>query len=456
MDEIFRQSMMARAVRLRRGRGKPGTCTVFTKTIEDCKSLERVYFEPQLPLRFLSDNHISRLFLGMIGLGLMLNESDRNRLSDRLSLIFKKGSTTKVLNSLMKSDRIFVEKTPEGNLLLTSLGRATFHSGISAEQVRVILDGLSLIEAGGASPTEFDLLLLITSASVLERVQGKTTKNLDDKLGSYLKSSVKSVILPQILGSDSEKKWRIPIEYSSLILACMNEEISFESEVRKSTKRLLVEVQMFTPNFTSFLEELKNESAIGEESGRYAVIDAILSLLNKREICDTLYGSEKVSESLRGKDLSFINFGDIESSIDATLTSSLTPLQKIQLLDLLDTVEMTTSAFVDLLTSSHDDPEANVALETVLSFSKEGRMGSNLIRALEEEGLVERGTIDGLLNNFSKRVDEIQKRTDAPAKAAKVLLSLFSGDVVGLTTSGISALKIVLRRTRGKVDTSTL
>jgi hypothetical protein len=279
---------------------------------------------------------------------------------------------------------------------------------------------------------------------------------LDDKLGSYLKSSVKSVILPQILGSDSEKKWRIPIEYSSLILACMNEEISFESEVRKSTKRLLVEVQMFTPNFTSFLEELKNESAIGEESGRYAVIDAILSLLNKREICDTLYGSEKVSESLRGKDLSFINFGDIESSIDATLTSSLTPLQKIQLLDLLDTVEMTTSAFVDLLTSSHDDPEANVALETVLSFSKEGRMGSNLIRALEEEGLVERGTIDGLLNNFSKRVDEIQKRTDAPAKAAKVLLSLFSGDVVGLTTSGISALKIVLRRTRGKVDTSTL
>ena len=109
-----------------------------------------------------------------------------------------------------------------------------------------------------------------------------------------------------------------------------------------------------------------------------------------------------------------------------------------------------------MLAISHDDPEAKVVLETVLSFSKEDRTGSNLIRALEEEGLVERGTIDGFLNSFSKRVNEVQKRTDAPAKAAKVLLSLFSGDVVGLTTSEISALKIILGRIRGKVDTSTL
>jgi len=38
---------------------------------------------------------------------------------------------------------------------------------------------------------------------------------------------------------------------------------------------------------------------------------------------------------------------------------------QIQLLALLDAVENTTSAFVDLLSKSKDDPEANIAMETV-------------------------------------------------------------------------------------------
>jgi hypothetical protein len=56
------------------------------------------------------------------------------------------------------------------------------------------------------------------------------------------------------------------------------------------------------------------------------------------------------------------------------------------------------------------------------------------------------------MHSFTSSVDNLQKRTDAPAKAAKVMLALFSGDVVGLATSGYRALKLVLGRR--KVDTS--
>ncbi|MDF1539223.1 MAG: hypothetical protein P1Q69_10020 [Candidatus Thorarchaeota archaeon] len=75
--------------------------------------------------------------------------------------------------------------------------------------------------------------------------------------------------------------------------------------------------------------------------------------------------------------------------------------------------------------------------------------------ALEEEGVVERGTIDGLWNKFSTEVETIQKRTDAPAAAAKVLFSLFRGDIVGLATGGVRALQAATGRTR-KVDISKL
>ena len=60
------------------------------------------------------------------------------------------------------------------------------------------------------------------------------------------------------------------------------------------------------------------------------------------------------------------------------------------------------------------------------------------------------------MHSFNERVNEIQERTDAPAKAAKVLVSLFTGDVVGLATGGVKAARLVLGRARGKVDTSGL
>lgn len=456
IDEIFRQSMMARAVRLRRGRGKPGTCTVFTKTIKNVKDLERVYCQPILPLRFISNSNISSILLGLIGLGLMTSEKERKNLSDRLGLLFKKGSTERVLKELGKIEPVMIEGTMSTGFKLTPIGDAAFYSGLSAEQCRVIINGIKMIASSKKKATAFDALLLINAGNVLARHSAKTQKELDEPLQKFLEKSADSVLLSCILDTEAEIEWRIPIEHASLVYTHSSEDLSFEQSTRKSIRRLLVEIRLFSPNFVAFLDVLKEEKAFGDEKLYYGVIKDLLTLLDSKKVSEILIGTEKSSGSFRGKDLTFIDFGDIEKSIDATLTSNLSPQQKIQLLELLDTVENTTSAFVDLLSRSKDDEEANSALNTVLSFSKEGRTGSNLVRALEEEGIVERGTIDGLMNSFSNRIDDIQSRTDAPAKAAKVLMSLFTGDVVGLTTGGINALKLVLGRARGRVDTSGL
>lgn len=456
IDEIFRQSMMARAVRLRRGEVKAGTCTVFAKTIEEKEALDRVYFQPKLPIRFLSEDNISRLILGMIGLDILHNEKDRKLLSGRLGLLFKKGSTERSMKELENCDFPLIMKGDDKSYRLTDLGKITFSSGLSTAQGQIILNGLKIITESGSKPTEFDLLLLLNASSILEREHAKTTKKLDEKLQSYLTSSIKSVLLSKIVDTKNESTWRIPIEYSIHVLTHTSEDIDFDFTIRKSASRILIDLRRFIPSFRDYLKGIQsyeNHIAIAEYSD---TAHELLHLLNSKKFCDRLSTDEKSNSSLSGKDLSFIDFGDIESSIDATLKSRLTPLQKIQLLDLLDTVETTTSAFVDLLSKSQVDEEAKLALDTVLEFSKEGRIGGNLLKALEEEGIVERGTLDNLWNSFSKRVDEIQERTDAPAKAAKVLLALFSGDVVGLATSSANAVRLILGRTRGKVDTRGL
>ena len=163
----------------------------------------------------------------------------------------------------------------------------------------------------------------------------------------------------------------------------------------------------------------------------------------------------KIDRNLRFKDLSFVDFGNIEQSIGETLTADLTPMQQARLIDLLETVQHTTMSFVSLLEKQKDNPESREVLDLICDFSQEGIVGRNLVKALEEEGVVERGTLDGLWHRFSNEVESIQKRTDAPAKAASVLFSLFTGDVVGLATSSIDAVKVALGRTR-KVDTSKI
>lgn len=294
IDEIFRQSMMARAVRLRKGWGKPGTCTVFTKTIKSAKELERVYFKPNLPWRFINNSNISKILLGMIGLGMMKSEADRKDLSDRLGLLFKKGSTGRVLREIGTIEPVLVEGTLDSGFTLTPTGEAAFSSGLSAEQSRVIVDGIKMISAKGKPPSEFDLLLLIIAADILDRQASKTKKELDESLQKFLKKSVGSVILSEVLNTDAEIDWRIPIEYASLVYTHTSQELSFEHSIRKSVRRLLQEVRRFTPNLVAFLNTLKEKKAFGEEKESYEVIKKLISLLDSKRISEVLFGSEQV------------------------------------------------------------------------------------------------------------------------------------------------------------------
>ncbi|MFX0116426.1 MAG: hypothetical protein ACFFB3_17880, partial [Candidatus Hodarchaeota archaeon] len=153
-----------------------------------------------------------------------------------------------------------------------------------------------------------------------------------------------------------------------------------------------------------------------------------------------------------GVDLAFIDFGHIEQSIDMLLASELSAPQKIQVIELLESVETTTSAFMELMSRSKDDPEALEVLEIVCSFSKESQVGANLIKALKEVGIIEGTTIEQLCDQFSERLESIRKKTGAPATAAKVLFSLFTGNLVGAATSSIDLFKPLIKKKR-TVDT---
>ena len=228
-----------------------------------------------------------------------------------------------------------------------------------------------------------------------------------------------------------------------------DEEHSKSLTTRKTRGRLRMTLRMLVPGFTAFLANISPD-------WNKKTVDSILKLATSESTQKLiLEGYEYGDEKLRFKDLSFVDFGKIEKTIDETLVSDLEPLQKARLIELLETVQHTTSSFVGLIERSKDDKEAKETLDLVCGFSEGGLVGRNLVKALEEEGVVERGTIDGLWHKFSTEVESIQKRTDAPAKAAQVLVSLFTGDIVGLATSSVDALKVAFGRTR-KVDTSKI
>ena len=79
--------------------------------------------------------------------------------------------------------------------------------------------------------------------------------------------------------------------------------------------------------------------------------------------------------------------------------------------------------------------------------------GSQAIKALKEEGIIEGTTIEQLCDQFSKRLETIRKKTGAPATAAKVLFSLFTGNLVGAATSSIDLFKPLAKKKK-TVDTS--
>ncbi|MFW9845574.1 MAG: helicase-related protein, partial [Candidatus Thorarchaeota archaeon] len=179
IDEVFRQSMMARAVRMRRGRGRPGRCTVYSQTIRDVKSLERVYCSPKLPIRFVARSQLSKALIARIGLGLIRNEDDRKGFSEKLDLLFKKSSTSRVMKELMSSDSPFVILNDSGEYELTILGNAAFESCLSEHQTRRILEGISILQSTITPPTEFDVLLLACYSMAVEDERAVSKEGVD-------------------------------------------------------------------------------------------------------------------------------------------------------------------------------------------------------------------------------------------------------------------------------------
>lgn len=452
IDEIFRQSMMARAVRLRRGKIRPGKCTVFTRTIADVSALEDVYESPTMPLRFIDDGKLSGLLIGLIGHGVVKSDADRKSVVDNLDLFFKKGSTSKVLKHMMDHDPPFMGDGSQ--YTLTALGDAVFSSSLDFPIVERILQGLTLLESTRDQPTMMDLLIIANHASILIGRKDKSDSELSESAQRIYLTDYKSALAPMIIDTDLESEWRKAVEFS-LILAAGDECCDLDLVTRKSRDRLRRDLTLFLPNLTAFLLHLRELIPVtGLKTTR--AIDSLLKILGEKELRDIITDEPlKVEKALRFKDLSFVDFGNIERSIDLTLESDLAPMQKARLIDLLETVQHTTISFVNLLEHQKDSAENREILDLICDFSSEGLVGKNLVKALEEEGVVERGTLDGLWHRFSTEVESIQKRTDAPAKAAKVLFSVFTGDFVGLATSGADAVKIALGRTK-KVDTSKL
>ncbi|MBD3404823.1 MAG: DEAD/DEAH box helicase [Candidatus Lokiarchaeota archaeon] len=453
IDEIFRQSMMARAVRMRRGKGRAGDCTVFTKSITDVGELQRVYSSPKLPTRFLNNSQLSKILLGQIGLGLMKTESERKKLSKRLGMFYKKSSTSRVLKQMIKMNRPLVEKK-DNEFHLTPLGEVAFENNLSHEQIVRFFEGLSIITENGSEPTEFDILLLLNHVALLERGRIARKKELDDELQQFYEEKIDSVLAKGILDNTLEPVWKQAIEYSTLVYVNQEESLTYESKSRKSIDRLKMEMEMFEPNFRDFLLSLETNETILSEDERKTVQNILKVIQGNKFIGMITSVTDSMKHSLKGRDLSFVDFSDIERTIDLTLESDLSAIQKIKLLDLFDTVESTTRAFVDLMERSVDDPQAKEALDLVCGFATEGQVGSNLIKALEEEGVLERGTTRELWHSFSTRVKDLKKKTSTPAKAANVLLSLFTGDVVGAATGGVDVLRAVFGRVKGDVDTS--
>ncbi|MFW9992116.1 MAG: DEAD/DEAH box helicase [Candidatus Odinarchaeota archaeon] len=449
IDEIFRQSMMARAVWMRRGTGQPGTCTVFTKTITEKEDLVRVFSSPKMPLNKIDTNYFSKYLLGLIGLGLLRNEADREKLKVHTKLFFIWASTTRSIKKLVKTN--LVVRNEDETLELSPLGNAAFENNISGDQAIRIVEGIQLVEESGEKPEDFDLLLIMNHAASLEASSAKK-KKLSDELRSFLQENVKFSLASAILGTEREAAWRIATKYSMVCYTSTND-ISFETKSRKSSKRLFLELRRFSPNFRGFLAQLLDENILGDSEATRSTISHLLQLMDS-ELCVDIVSTQTTGteHSLKGLDLAFVDFGQIEKTIDATLASDLSAYQKIQLLELLESVESTTSAFVELMNRSVDDPEAKEVLSTVCSFSKESQIGENLIKALKEEGVLDRNAIEQLGKQFTESVEVLRKKAGAPAAAARVMFSLFTGNLVGAAVAGADLLKPALKKKK-KVDT---
>lgn len=452
-DEIFRQSMLSRAVWMRRGKGKPGECTVYSKSITEVEELERTFSLPEMPVRTARGSSTSNYLLGRIGLGTFTNESSTDDIKQELKLFFKWTQIPQTLKKLIKADFPLVIKDDDGTLHLTKLGNIAFENTLSREKTEKIIEGIKILASIKEKPTEFDLLLILNHAALREGGKAKSKKKIKDELRNSLEENVVSPLLTEIINQEKEVAWNKAVEYSALAYTSIKEDLDFEVKSRKQTARLFEDLKNFSLNFKGFLEGIAKEKALGNEKAIQSTIKELIRLIESKQfktiIQKTSSGKER---SLKGEDLSFVDFGEIERTIDETLDSNLSPLQKIQLIELLESVESTTSAFVELMKKSNNDPEAAAVLKKVCSLSSESHVGKNLMKALIEEGAVEGNIMDQLRKKYSGTIEEITKKAKAPKAATKVLYNIFTGNLVGATMGTLDLAKTFIGKS--KIDTS--
>ncbi|MFX0115737.1 MAG: DEAD/DEAH box helicase, partial [Candidatus Hodarchaeota archaeon] len=280
VDELFRQSMMSRAVWMRRGKGQPGTCTIFTKTDLDLTDFERVFMLPEMFIRPLNASYLSNYLIGMIGLDILRNESDRAILKSQLCEFFKWASTTSGLKRLTKVEPPIVKIENDGTFGLTKLGKVAFKNNISGEQANRIIEGIRLLEASGNQPAEFDLLLIMNYAASINEKTPRFKYKLNDDFRSFLEDKMESSLARAILNTEKERDWRRAFEYSTLAYISAIDYSSFDLNIRKNVNRLFLELKRFSLDFRDFLDQLLKEKTLGKSKQLILTLEGLLDLMD--------------------------------------------------------------------------------------------------------------------------------------------------------------------------------
>ena len=451
-DEILTQSMIARAIWMRKGRGKPGSCVIFTKKEYEKSYFERIYETPIMPFNPLHSNDLSNLLVGMIGLGLVQNESDILELKTSMASFFHRFSTKKGLSKLFRSNPPIITELKNGSIILTEFGEAVLKSNISGIQAIRIINAIKLLASVNKLPKEFDVLLIMNYA-LMKGIKSQKKMTLEEKntLGIHFDFA----LLEVLDNLTEEQEWIKAIEYTIILFAELNNRKSYQIKSKKSGARLTIEIKQFTTKFYTFLEYISNIKILDSTENMKTVIDNILTLLDlpvfEKIITDDTIGKE---HSLQGTDLSFITFENIEDSIDAVLESDLTVFQKIQTIELLEAINSSTSAFIALLEDAENNPAALEVLEMACSFAKDSLMGDNFVKALKENGVIEGNVFEQVLTQVQKNVEHIKKKVGLKGEIGNILYSVVTGNFINASISGIKLLAPMFAKR--KVDTKKM
>ena len=451
-DVILTQSMMARAIWMRKGRGTPGTCVIFTRKEYEKRYLERIYESPILPFNPLHASDLSNFLIGVIGLGLAQTEPEILDLKTLMAPFFHRFSIKRGLSKLYDSSPPIILKDENGHLSLTEFGQVILKSNMSGIQTIRIMNAIKLLVSAGRLPKEFDVLLIMNYA-LLKGTKSKKRMTSEEK--NFLFTHFDSTLLELVGDQLDTQEWVKAIEYTTILYAELKNDKSYQMKSKKTGPRLVTEVKRFTIKFNIFLSCINNKKFLEYTEPMHQVIDTLMTLLEspmfeKLGSIDTI-GKE---HSLQGVNLSFITFENIEESIDTVLSTDLTVFQKIQVIELLEAISSSTNALLTLLEDAEKNPAALKVLEMICTFSKDSLMGDNLVKALKENGIIEGTAFEQIVAQCQKNIDHIKKKIGIKGEIGTILYSVITGDFIKASISGIKL--IVPAFTKRKIDTKKM